>query len=251
MATTKWLRAIEVSGTGLQADVLIPVTTNLGVVVEVVEAAEIAVAQGKMLIGAAGGLAAAMEVTGDITISESGVTAIGAKKVIETMIALADGKIFVGDAGADASAVTLSGDATMTNLGALTITPPTVRVLTNSLTAASMTDGLGTVATKTLAGNIPAGAIILGVKVLVSVGFAGDTNALCTIGDGSVVDRYNTGTPNLFATAATGVEFGVPSGAKLQLVAVSPVVTITSTADATNMIAGGGVASISIYYIQT
>jgi hypothetical protein len=89
------------------------------------------------------------------------------------------------------------------------------------------------------------------MKVLVTAGFAGDTSAACTVGDGSDVDRYHTGTPNLFATAATGVEFGEPSGARLQIAAVNPVVTITSAADATNMIAGGGSAEFSIYYIQT
>jgi len=176
------------------------------------------------------------------------------------LVALTNAQILIGD-GTDVVSVALSGDVTIDNAGVVTIAAgavegsmlavPKVSVQTESLTAVSMTDGGSTVATKVLAMSIPKGAVLLGIKVLVSAGFAGDTSAAVTIGDGSDVDRYMTGTPNAFATAADGLEFGVPSGAKLLTAANTPTVTITSAADATNMIAGGGVCAISVYYIET
>jgi len=128
---------------------------------------------------------------------------------------------------------------------------PRVQVLSETHLAASFTDGGATVGTKTMTGYIPAGALILLSRVLVPAGFAGDTTAALTIGDGSDVDRYNTSTIDIFATAAAGKEAGVPSGTKLQVAAVQPVLTVTSTADATAFIAGAGSVTVEIYYIRT
>lgn len=81
----------------------------------------IALNSGEMLVGNAANAAAAVTPSGDVTISNTGVTTIGAKKVTESMIALADAKILVGGAGGAAAAQTMSGDATLANTGALTI----------------------------------------------------------------------------------------------------------------------------------
>lgn len=126
-----------------------------------------------------------------------------------------------------------------------------VQALTETHLASTFTDGGSTVGTKTMTGSIPAGAIILGTKVLVPAGFAGDTTAALTIGDGSDVDRYNTGTIDIFTTAATGVQSGIPSGLKLQVAAVQPVLTVTSSTDAGLFIAGAGSVTVSVYYIKT
>ena len=128
---------------------------------------------------------------------------------------------------------------------------PRVEVLSETHLASSFTDGGSTVGTKTMTGQIPAGALILLSRVLVPAGFAGDTTAALTIGDGSDVDRYNTSTVSIFATAATGVDAGVPSGLKLQVAAVRPVLTVTSSTDATLFIAGAGSVTVEIYYIRT
>jgi hypothetical protein len=73
-----------------------------------------------------------------------------------------------------------------------------------------------------MAGSLPAGAIVLGMKLGPVVGFAGDTTAVLTIGDGSDVDRYHTGTPTVFTTQAVGVDCGVPSGLKLLTARTGP-----------------------------
>jgi hypothetical protein len=82
---------------------------------------EIDLADGKIFVGDAAGVAQPVTPSGDVTITNAGVTAIGAKKVLETMIAVANGKILVGGAGGAAAAQTMSGDATLDNTGALTI----------------------------------------------------------------------------------------------------------------------------------
>ena len=110
-----------------------------------------------------------------------------------------------------------------------------------------MTDST-TTGTLTMTDSIPAGAIILGSKLLVSAGFAGDTSAVLTVGDGDV-DRCMTGTPDVFTTAATGIQTGVPSGLKLVVAAFAPICIVTTASDYTSVSAGS--FNISIYFIRT
>lgn len=138
-----------------------------------------------------------------------------------------------------------------TGLPAASVLAPAIRVLTETHTAASFTDGGATTGTKSFTGTLPIGAITLGTKVIVNAGFAGDTTAVMTIGDGSDVDRYNTGLIDVFTTAANGVQSGVPSGSLLHTAVATPVLTVTTGADFTNALAGGGSVTVSIYYIAT
>lgn len=65
---------------------------QLGSLIEAAEsvlAAEIALANGKVLVGNASGVAAAQTISGDITVSNAGVAAIGANKVLASMLAAA------------------------------------------------------------------------------------------------------------------------------------------------------------------
>jgi len=92
------------------------------------------------------------------------------------------------------------------------------------------TDGGSTAGTLSLGVSIPVGAVYEATLVDDLTGFAGDTSAVITVGDGTDADRYNTGTPSVFATAA-GVAMGVPSGTRYHAAAKTPVVTITSGSD--------------------
>lgn len=78
-------------------------------------------ASGEIYVGDAGGTATAVTPSGDVTISNTGVTTIGAKKVTAAMTALADGKIMIGGATGVAAEKTLSGDITMTNEGVVSL----------------------------------------------------------------------------------------------------------------------------------
>ena len=127
--------------------------------------------------------------------------------------------------------------------------PPAIDSISQSVAFGDFTDGGSTSGTLVMNDAIPVGAIIMGAGVLVSAGFAGDTTATLQIGDGSDVDRYSTGTPSIFATAATGIQPGVPSGTKYVVTANTPTLTVTGTADFTSVSAGAMV--VSIYFIRT
>ena len=112
------------------------------------------------------------------------------------------------------------------------------------------TDGGATVGTLDLDLVIPAGAIVMYSTITAVTGFAGDTIATLQIGDGTTVDRYNTGTPSVFATATT-VDAGAVSGTAYHSGAKTVKLTITSSTDFTAVKTNGlGVMTIGIYYIK-
>jgi hypothetical protein len=108
--------------------------------------------------------------------------------------------------------------------------------------------GVGAVGTLALATSIPAGAVFLRAMITALTGFTGDTSAVITIGDGTDVDRYNTGTPDVFATAAAGVDLGVPSGVLFHDAAKTPTVKVTSGAAFSSVVAGA--VTISLFWYQ-
>lgn len=129
-------------------------------------------------------------------------------------------------------------------------TPVTTRLVsfTETVLFNQFTDGSGASGTYQLQQAVPKGAIVQGTKVTVEAGFAGDTSAVLTIGDGSDVDRYMTGTPSVFATAADGIQTGPPSGNLLLTAANNPTLTVTSGADFTAVNAGS--LTVTIFYLE-
>lgn len=109
-------------------------------------------------------------------------------------------------------------------------------------------DSEGTTGTHDLSTDIPIGATVLRcVLAAPLVGFAGDTSATITVGDGSDADRYMTGTPNVFADIAGGLDLGVVSGVAYHAAAKTPKITITAGSDWGAVDAGA--LTIEIYYI--
>lgn len=115
----------------------------------------------------------------------------------------------------------------------------------------AFTDGGSTSGTLVLGLTIPAGAVFARSLFSGLVGFAGDVSATATLGDGSDVDRYNTGTPNFFTTAPAGVDAGVPSGTLFHSAAIATVtLTVTTNSDFTlcKTNANGSVVVTLFYY---
>ena len=110
------------------------------------------------------------------------------------------------------------------------------------------TDGGGAAGTFNLSAVVPAGAVFLRSIIDQITGFTGDTSAVITIGDGTDVDRYNTGTPSVFTTAAEGVDAGAPSGTLWHTAAKTVVLTVTSAADFT-AVAAGSVRITLFWYV--
>jgi hypothetical protein len=131
-------------------------------------------------------------------------------------------------------------------------TTPRVDVLTQTIGVADLTDNEDATGTIQMTNSVPVGALVLGTQVLVTAGFAGDTSCTITIGDDVDADRYHTGTPSVFATAASGIAMGPPSGTTLHLAAVRPTIVLTSATDFSAVVAAeAGAMVVSIYYIAT
>lgn len=111
----------------------------------------------QILVGSAGNVATAVAVTGDVTIGNTGVTAIAAGAIVNAdvnaaaaidyskLAALTSGNILVGSAGNVPTAVAMSGDATIIASGALTIANDaitTAKILNANVTLAKLAAGI-------------------------------------------------------------------------------------------------------------
>lgn len=150
--------------------------------------------------------------------------------------------------GATASTAEINQLVGTTLANGATLTGSLVKI-TETVAFGDFTDGGAAVGTYAMtAGNIPAGAIFLATAVEAVTGFAGNVSASLTIGDGTDVDRYHTGAINVFATAATGIDVGVPSGATYHPVVKTPTLVITASSDFTAVSAGS--ITVSLYYLM-
>ena len=178
---------------------------------------------GHIFVGNASNVATDVAMTGDITISNTGVTAIGAGVIVNADInaaaaiafsklaTLASGNILVGSAGGVATSVVMSGDATIIASGALTIA-------NNAITTAKILAANVTLA-KLAAGITPA-AVIKFFGQNTSVG-GSPTEAFVVTGalaasDRAFVEIVNNGTNNVTV---------------LQSVVTNDTLTITFSAD--------------------
>lgn len=146
-----------------------------------------------------------------------------------------------GDLTISAGSLTVSAVDGVTSFG------PLVK-LTETVAYSAFTDGGVAVGTYDLTvGTIPVGATFCYAAVTAVTGFAGDTSAVLTIGDGTDADRYNTGTPDVFTTAANGVAVGVPSGVKYHDTEKTVTLTVTTASDFTSVNAGS--LTVELYYL--
>lgn len=119
--------------------------------------------------------------------------------------------------------------------------------ITERITRAQFTDGGAAIGTKALATQIPIGATVSRCYLLDVTGFSGNTSAVMIIGDGTDTDRYMTGTPDVFTTAAA-IDLGAVSGVACHVAAKTVTVTVTSAADFTAVTAGA--ATVRIFYTK-
>lgn len=108
---------------------------------------------GNILVGNASNQAASVAVSGDITISNTGVAAIAGNSIVDADIntsagiafsklaALTSGNILVGNASNQAASVALSGDATISNTGVLTLATIADTKLATITTAGKVSGG--------------------------------------------------------------------------------------------------------------
>ena len=99
------------------------------------------------------------------------------------------------------------------------------------------TDGSGAAGTYQVKFQLPVGFFVSHTQLLNVTGFAGDVSAVIAVGDGSDADRYNTGTPNVFATISR-LDLGVASGIRFIATANKPTITVTVNNDWGSVTAG-------------
>jgi len=162
-----------------------------------------------------------------------------------------DGKILVGD-GTDVASVSVSGDATLANTGALTLAVPKVSVISKVCAVADFTDN--TNATGYIdftASSLPAGAIVLGWKAVVTGAFAGDTTAVMQVGVAGTLGKFSASTSgSVFTTGTIGT--GAPMDTCFNATASTPRVTVTGGSDFTSIVTNaGGAMTVYLYYIAT
>ncbi len=146
-----------------------------------------------------------------------------------------------------AGALTANAGVTANAVSGVTTFGPIVK-LTETVAYGAFTDGGATAGTYDITvGTVPVGATFLYSALTAVTGFAGDTSAVLTIGDGTDADRYNTGTPDVFTTAAGGVSVGVASGTVYHDAAKTITLTVTSAADFTSVNAGS--LTLEFYYL--
>lgn len=117
-----------------------------------------------------------------------------------------------------------------------------------AITDSGWTDGGSASGTKVLDFTIPVGAQVTKTLYRDIVGFTGNTSATLVIGDGTDPDRYMTGTPSVFTTAA-GVSTGAVSGTAYHASAISTVTaTLAGNSDFGAITAGS--VQVVIFYQQ-
>lgn len=158
-------------------------------------ASEVILAEGNLLVGNSSGVATALDIgntdggvaigngttatiaslSGDVTMTNAGVTTVGAIDLeTATITNIADTEFMVGDGAGSAAFVSMSGDATMANTGAVTIA-------NNVIDNANIDPGAGIVVTK-LEG-LANGEFLIGVD-----GAAVNNSKVTMSGDGSLAN---------------------------------------------------------------
>jgi hypothetical protein len=116
------------------------------------------------------------------------------------------------------------------------------------LAIADFTDNANTTGYIDFDTDLPANAIVVGWKAVVSEGFAGDTTAVCQVGIAGDLDKYSgVTTPSVLAAATVGALGNTDSA---MVVAAQTVrVTVTGGADFTSIVTNAtGAMVISLYY---
>ncbi len=117
-----------------------------------------------------------------------------------------------------------------------------------NLLIADFTDGTGTSGYLDIDVDLPANAIVVGWKAVVTGAFAGDTSAVISVGITGDTDKYSgVTTASCFAAGTVGAMGNTDSA--MATAAQTVRVTVTGNADFTSIVTdGNGAMIISLYY---
>ncbi len=115
---------------------------------------------------------------------------------------------------------------------------PVSGAIIQTVTESQFTDGGAAVGTLVMTYQIPIGATVKRVFLQALTGFTGNSSCALTVGDGTTADRYMTGTPSIYTTAAGETDLGAVSGTAYHAAAATVTITATGGSDWTNVTAG-------------
>lgn len=116
----------------------------------------------------------------------------------------------------------------------------------------SFTDNTDTTGYIDIATQLPAGALVIGWKAVISGGFSGDTTATMQVGVSGTLDKFSVNTTTSCLTTGT-VGCGAKLSASTYLATATTVrVTVTGAADFTAIkTAAVGSMVVTVYFIAT
>ena len=126
---------------------------------------------------------------------------------------------------------------------------PRVSVTSQSVAFGDFTDNTDATGFVDLTTALPAGAIPIGTKFVVSTGFTGDTTAIVQAGVAGTLDMFTENTDQSVLAAATVGSTPTPDCADGMNAAKTIRVTVTGGADFTSISAG--VMVVYVYYLAT
>ena len=109
-----------------------------------------------------------------------------------------------------------------------------IHKIVETVALADFTDEEDATGTAELSTDIPIGAVVLSCHITALTGFSSESDtatATVTIGDGTDVDRYMTGTPSVIDDAANGLSLGAVSGVAYHAAAKTPTIILTEDSD--------------------
>ena len=160
------------------------------------------------------------------------------------------GQILVGD-GNDLVSVVVGGDATLGADGTLALAVPKLSYINKICNVADFTDDGGTSGHIDFTSQLPAGAIVVGWKAVVSGEFKGDVSAVIQIGVAGTLGKFSASVAqSVFATGTVGS--GAPMDTCFNATASTPRITVTSANDFGLVVADGtGAMNVYLFYIVT
>jgi len=205
---------------------------------------------GKILVGD-GTDVASVAVSGDISLTNAGVTAIGADKVGVAQLKSSEfsaAQIIVGDSGGDPAVVSVSGDVSLADDGAVTIAAGAVE---ESMLASNTADALNAkrIARATYDFSVDGGsvgAIGLGVTLpdnaIIQRAFIDVVTGMTSAGGAGTIALHAEGAGDILAAVdadtLSGIEEGIQDGTAANMVKCTAARELTATIAVEDLTAG-------------
>lgn len=159
--------------------------------------------------------------------------------------ALASGAVYVGVVSRYYSSTKVMVDI---NVDQNNTDTNAIETLSQAVVIGDFTDNTNTTGYVDLSTQLPAGAVVLGTKIVTATGFTGDTTAVVQVGVAGDLDRFSAITTGSVVAAGTVGAQPADDSSAFCATATTVRVTVTGAADFTSIVAGA--ATVYVSYLQ-